>query len=366
MKPGAVANGMTESKPIFRLEGVTKTYGQVAALSDVTLSVSGNEYVSLLGPSGSGKSTLLRVIAGFESPDKGRVFFEGRDITEVAAHERGIGFVFQNFALFPHLSVFDNVAFGLRNGHAPVAESEIGPRVREIISLVGLAGMEGRGVHQISGGQKQRVALARTLVMSPRLVLLDEPLGALDANLRNRMRNELRAIREKLGVTFLHVTGSETEALAMGDRVVVLDRGRIAQFDTPDAVYGRPATPNVAHFLNRYNIFSGELKGRQFTGPFGSLAVEHVTPADKAAYAVRYDRMRVEQGAATGEGPWIAAKFVASEYLGSSVMYFFETDDGHVVEVEHHLSLGVPQSYEPSGRYTLRWRPEDAIMFGRG
>jgi ABC-type Fe3+/spermidine/putrescine transport system ATPase subunit len=357
---------MTDGKPIFRLDGVTKNYGPVTALRGVTISVAGNEYVSLLGPSGSGKSTLLRVIAGFELPDSGRVEFEGRDITHVPAHERGIGFVFQNFALFPHLSVYDNVAFGLLNGKTPAPQADVDGRVREMIALVGLAGMEGRGVHQISGGQKQRVALARTLVMAPRLVLLDEPLGALDANLRNRMRNELRAIREKLGVTFLHVTGSETEALAMGDRVVVLDKGTIAQFDTPGAVYGSPATPNVAHFLNRYNIFAGELRGGEFTGPFGALPVEKVTPADRPAYAVRYDRMKVESEGSAASGPGIAAKFVASEYLGSSVMYFFETDQGQVVEVEHHLSLGVPQSYEQNARYTLRWRPEDAIVFGRG
>lgn len=356
---------MTDQQPIFRLEGVSKSYGTVEALRDVTLAVSGNEYVALLGPSGSGKSCLLRIVAGFEAPDRGRVFFEGRDITDLPAYERGIGFVFQNFALFPHLSVFDNIAFGLRNGRDP-EPPDLARRVKDMIALVGLAGMEGRGVHQISGGQKQRVALARTLVMAPRLVLLDEPLGALDANLRHRMRNELRAIRERLGVTFLHVTGSETEALAMGDRVVVLDRGRIAQFDRPDAVYGQPASPNVAHFLNRYNIFAGEMKGSSFTGLFGTIDVTNVTPAEKPAYAVRYDRMKVEPEGAAVTGPSIAATFVASEYLGASVMYFFEAADGQVIEVEHHLSLGEPQSYEPKGRYVLRWKPEDAIVFGRG
>ena len=355
---------MAEESAIFRLEGVTKTYGGVTALRDVSLSVSGNEYISLLGPSGSGKSTLLRVIAGFETPDRGRVFFNGRDITNIPAHERGIGFVFQNFALFPHLTVYDNVAFGLANGEKQVSRDEIDRRVREAIGLVGLAGMEGRGVHQISGGQKQRVALARTLVMAPSLVLLDEPLGALDANLRNRMRNELRSIRETLGVTFLHVTGSETEALAMGDRVVVLDRGRIAQFAKPDDVYARPATPNVAHFLNRYNVFDGTLKDKIFSGPFGSLAVSATTPSDKPAYAVRYDRMQVEPDGGKGSGPAIPATFVASEYLGSSVMYFFETAEGKVIEVEHHLSLGAPKTYEPKSRYMLRWKPDDAIVFG--
>jgi spermidine/putrescine transport system ATP-binding protein len=361
---GHAVGQMTVDTAIFRLEGVSKTYGSVTALSDVKLSVSGNEYISLLGPSGSGKSTLLRVIAGFEIPDQGRVFFNNRDITNMPAHERGIGFVFQNFALFPHLTVFDNVAFGLVNGETPVPRGEIDKRVQEVIGLVGLAGMEGRGVHQISGGQKQRVALARTLVMAPRLVLLDEPLGALDANLRGRMRNELRSIREKLGVTFLHVTGSETEALAMGDRVVVLDRGRIAQFARPDDVYAKPSTPNVAHFLNRYNVFEGTLKDKQFTGPFGSLAVSATTPSEKAAYAVRYDRMQVDPEGSGSTGPSLPAVFVASEYLGSSVMYFFESDQGKVIEVEHHLSMGAPKSYEPKSRYVLRWKADDAIVFG--
>lgn len=361
---GRAAGQMAVDSGIFRLEGVTKTYGGVAALRDVSLSVSGNEYISLLGPSGSGKSTLLRVIAGFEIPDRGRVLFNGRDITHTPAHERGIGFVFQNFALFPHLTVFDNVAFGLVNAKTPVPLGDIDRRVRDVIGLVGLTGLEGRGVHQISGGQKQRVALARTLVMAPRLVLLDEPLGALDANLRNRMRNELRGIREKLGVTFLHVTGSETEALAMGDRVVVLDHGAIAQFAAPDDVYARPATPNVAHFLNRYNVFDGTLKDKQFTGPFGSLPVGRTTPSAKPAYAVRYDRMQVEAEGSNGSGPALAATFVASEYLGSSVIYFFETEQSKVIEVEHHLSMGTPKSFEPKSRYMLRWKAEDAIVFG--
>lgn len=356
---------MSDGSAIFRFENVTKRYGGVTALDDVSLAVSGNEYISLLGPSGSGKTTLLRVIAGFEVPDAGRVHFNGRDITSLPAHERGIGFVFQNFALFPHLSVFDNVAFGLANGVQAVPRAEIEERVHKVISLVGLAGMEGRGVHQISGGQKQRVALARTLVMEPRLVLLDEPLGALDANLRHRMRNELRSIRETLGVTFLHVTGSESEALAMGDRVVVLDRGRVAQFGRPDEVYAMPATPNVAHFLNRYNLFDGTCGNGEFTGPFGTLKTGKVTPSSRAVYAVRYDRMQVGAEAG-GSGPSIAAAFVASEYLGSSVMYFFETADGKVIEVEHHLSLGAPQSFEPRQQYVLRWKPEDAIVFGQG
>ena len=355
---------MADASAIFRLEGVTKRYGEVTALRDVTLAFSGNEYVSLLGPSGSGKTTLLRVIAGFEVPDAGRVYFEGRDITALPAHERGIGFVFQNFALFPHLTVYQNVSFGLTHGNTTVAASEIDRRTRSMIELVGMAGMEGRGIDQISGGQKQRVALARTLVMEPRFVLLDEPLGALDANLRGRMRNELRAIREKLGVTFLHVTGSETEALSMGDRVVVLDNGTIAQFAHPDEVYAAPASANVAHFLNRYNLFPGKISDGAITGAFGTVRPDVVRRGDRPVCAVRYDRINVAAKAAGMASPAIEAQYVASEYLGSSVMYFFEAADGMVIEVEHHLSLGHPPEYTAKEQYMLGWKPEDAIVFG--
>lgn len=350
---------------VFRLEGVTKRYGDLVALDNATLEAGANEYISFLGPSGSGKTTLLRVIAGFEAPEAGRVWFQGRDITNVPAHERGIGFVFQNFALFPHLSVIRNVGFGLTHGKSGLSTAEIERRSLEMIELVGLSGMEGRGVDQISGGQRQRVALARTLAMHPRLVLLDEPLGALDANLRARMRNELRAIRERLGVTFLHVTGSENEALAMGDRVVVLHRGRIIQGGRAEEIYDQPASPEVAHFLNRFNMFDGSLSNGAFTGAFGSVPVGQVTASDRTAYAVRYDRMRAVPPGSAVEGPALKATFIASEYLGSSVMNFFEAEDGHVVEMEHHLSLGAPQTFEPRQECLLTWNSEQAIVFGR-
>ncbi len=357
-------NMATETE-IFRLDGVTKRYGDVLALDGVSLTAGANEYISLLGPSGSGKTTILRVLAGFEMPDMGRVHFQGRDITALPAHERGIGFVFQNFALFPHLTVAQNVAFGLTHGAAPLPQSDRDARCRAMIAMVGLDGLQDRGVDQISGGQRQRVALARTLVMQPRLVLLDEPLGALDANLRGRMRNELRSIREQMGVTFLHVTGSETEALAMGDRVVVLDSGRIIQTGTPDQVYDAPASPEVAHFLNRFNLFDGTLSGGTFTGPFGTVPVRAARKAARDVYAVRYDRVQVKPALAAHDGPALRAKFVASEYLGSSIMNFFETPDHQVLEVEHHLSLGAPDTFEPRQDYLLTWNPEQAIVFGR-
>lgn len=351
-------------EPILRLEGLTKSFGSHLALGDVTFAVERGEYVALLGPSGSGKTTLLRSIAGFEIADAGKIFLSGREITRANIHERGIGFVFQNFALFPHLSVKDNVAFGLRNGAKRLPEDEVRSRVLQVIAMVGLKGLEERGVAQISGGQKQRVALARTLVMRPKLVLLDEPLGALDANLRLRMRAELRHIREQLGIPFLHVTGSETEALAMGDRVIVLDQGRIGQFGKPDEVYNRPATPNVARFLNRYNVFDGAVDGEVFASAYGRFAFGVRMASAKPAYAVRYDRLIAKQTGSVSPAPVLKVNYVASEYLGAAIMHFFETNDGKVVEVEHHLSNGPPSTFTEGEAYDLTWTAEDGIVFG--
>lgn len=350
--------------PILRLDGLTKRFGDFAALSDASFSIYGGEYVSLLGPSGSGKTTLLRTIAGFVRPDEGRLYLQGKDVSQTPAHQRDIGFVFQNFALFPHLSVFDNVAFGLRNGFVKHTETEVRSRALDIIDLVGLKGLEERGTTQISGGQKQRVALARTLVIKPKLVLLDEPLGALDANLRLRMRGELRRIREQMGIPFLHVTGSETEALAMGDRLIVLDHGRIGQFGTPNEVYNQPATPNVARFLNRYNVFDGALQKDAFVSAYGRFPLAPRIDSSQPAYAIRYDRVSAKPSGAAGADAALQAAYLASEYLGSSIVHFFEASDGKVVEVEHHLSNGPPETYAAGQSYDLTWRAEDGIAFG--
>ncbi|HCP80216.1 MAG TPA: ABC transporter ATP-binding protein [Octadecabacter sp.] len=356
---------MTQTGSIFRLEGVTRRYDDLTALDAIDFEAEQNEYISLLGPSGSGKTSLLRIIAGFEKPDQGRVWFQGQDITDLPAHERGIGFVFQNFALFPHLTVFENVAFGLRNNVDTVPGVEIEKRTRDAIEMVGLAGLEDRVPDQVSGGQKQRVALARTLVMQPKLVLLDEPLGALDANLRDRMQIELRAIRERLDVTFLHVTGSETEALAMGDTVAVLNAGKVIQSGTPDEIYDTPASPDVALFLNRFNIFDGTLKGGHFAGPFGDAPVATARQNAQDRYAIRYDRTQIFDPGAKLPGPALTARFRASEYLGSSIIFLFETEDHKTVEVDHHLSFGDPRDLTVDNEYVLSWDPAKAIVFGK-
>ena len=355
---------------VLQLAGVSKSYGGVTALKAVDLNIADNAYVTLLGPSGSGKTVLLRVIAGFELPDAGGISFRGRALEHVPAHQRGIGFVFQNFALFPHLTVERNISYGLENRDLdPIKDPKVWRgRTKDIMDLVGLTGLAGRNVNQISGGQRQRVALARTLVTEPKLVLLDEPLGALDANLRMRMRAELRSIRERLGIPFLHVTGNESEALAMGDTVVVLDRGTIRQIADPDTVYNRPASPAVARFLNRYNLFSGAVTDRAFSSAQGRFAIADapvVTTGGEHAYAIRYDRISVRPyGSAARDGEvHIEAAFVASEYTGASQLSFFALPDGKVIEVESHVSQRAPERYEPQSRYSLVWNREAALVF---
>ncbi len=350
----------------MRLDAVTKWYGDRLALDGITLDLADDAYVSLLGASGSGKTVLLRSIAGFETLDGGRISLRGEPLTARPAHRRNIGFVFQNFALFPHLTVQQNIAFGLENRARDRPSARVvAERVRAMVDLVGLAGLESRAVTAISGGQRQRVALARTLVAEPTLVLLDEPLGALDANLRARMCGELRRIRERLGVTFLHVTGSETEALAMGDEVVVLDSGRIAQIGAPDTVYGHPADASVAKFLNCYNMFAGRPGPSGFETEGARLPVRSAPAArGDAVYAIRHDLIAVRPiDAALDEAEArLTGDFLASEYSGPAVTSFFRLPSGTVVTVEDHLSHRAPQVFEPGRAYGLVWRTDDALL----
>ncbi len=353
---------------VLKLDGLTKRFGAKTAIDGVSLSIPNNEYVSLLGPSGSGKTVLLRLIAGFDQPDHGHIHFDGRRVDTVPAHRRGIGFVFQNFALFPHLTVYENVAYGLANrvDRPETDGAKLRAKVGAMIELVGLTGLEKRNVSQISGGQRQRVALARTLVTEPRLVLLDEPLGALDANLRERMRGELRAIRAELGVTFFHVTGGEAEALAMGDRVIVLDHGHIAQFDNPDTVYNRPISASVARFLNCYNLIGGTVSGNRFNAQIGEFpVVQRQQSGATPAYAIRHDLIRIQpSGVARGANETgVEARYITSEYSGASVQYFFALSSGAIIEVENHLSHRKPENLQPQTTYALTWGAGDAIVF---
>ena len=350
---------------VLRLDHVSKSFGAKRALDDVSLTVPANSYVSLLGASGSGKTVLLRAIAGFDAVDSGAILLRGAPVNTVPAHRRNIGVVFQNFALFPHLDVFENVAFGLRHAAGAASDARtIADRVRAMVELVGLGGLERRAVTAISGGQRQRVALARTLVTEPRLVLLDEPLGALDANLRTRMCGELRRIRERLGVTFLHVTGSETEALAMGDQVIVLDGGHVAQVGQPQDIYAHPRDARVARFLKCYNLLEGRREGAGFVAERQVLPCGQIGPASADVYALRQDLIDVAPSG-TASGPRLPATYVASEYSGPAVTSFFKLQSGSIVTVEDHLSHREPREFEPGGSYDLTWKVEDALLLAR-
>ena len=242
---------------MLRIDDVTVRFGEKAALDGVTLEVADGEVVAVLGPSGSGKTSLLRVVAGLQRPDSGRVLLAGEDLTSVPPHHRGIGLVFQDYALFHHRDVSGNLAFGLRMRGDP--RSKIEPRVRELLELVGLTGYERRSVATLSGGEQQRVALARALAPKPRVLLLDEPLGSLDRRLRDRLLEDLDRLFDELGVTALYVTHDQAEAFALGDRVAVMREGRVVQTGTPDELWATPADEDVARFLGLGNVRDGRI-----------------------------------------------------------------------------------------------------------
>ncbi len=247
----------------INIEGIGKTFGSFAALSDIRLSITAREFVTFLGPSGCGKTTMLRTLAGFITPDSGTIAVDGRLLSQPGAavppEQRQMGMVFQNYAIWPHMSVFENVAFGLRI--ARVADAELGVRVARVLEAVGLEGLEKRHPGQLSGGQQQRVALARSLVVEPKILLLDEPLSNLDAKLRERMRVELKALQRRTGITFIYVTHDQAEAMALSDRIVVFNKGRVQQEGSPRDIYERPANIFVADFMGLVNRVSGTWAG---------------------------------------------------------------------------------------------------------
>ena len=248
----------TQGNVIIRLTDVDKSFDDERVVKKLNLDVEEGEFLTMLGPSGCGKTTTLRMIAGFEVPTSGQIFLEGEDVDDKKPNERNVNTVFQNYALFPHMNVFDNIAFGLVE--KKVKKDEIRRRVEEMIKLVQLDGMEKRMPAQMSGGQKQRVAIARALVNRPKVLLLDEPLGALDLKLRKQMQGELKALQRRLGITFIYVTHDQEEALTMSDRIAVMNRGRLEQVGTPEEVYNHPETKFVADFIGESNIIEGYIE----------------------------------------------------------------------------------------------------------
>jgi len=326
----------------IEVRNLSKQFGTFAALRDVSLEVKSGELLALLGPSGSGKTTLLRVIAGLEAADTGQVLFQGEDATDQHVRERQVGFVFQHYALFRNMTIFENVAFGLRvrpRKFRP-AESEIRSRVHELLKLVQLDWLADRYPHQLSGGQRQRIALARALAVEPKVLLLDEPFGALDAKVRKELRSWLRRLHDEMHITSVFVTHDQEEALEVADRVVVMNEGRIEQIGTPDEVYERPASPFVYEFLGKVNLFHGRLhRGRAWIGGIEVDAPEH-TEAEELS-AVAYVRPhdihvdRVDKGI-NGEGA-IAAHVSHILSVGPVVrleLMRYDSADKELIQVE--------------------------------
>lgn len=277
---------------MLNLHHLTKTYDNALLLHGVSLTIANGEIVCLLGPSGSGKTTLLRIIAGLEPPDGGTIFFDEQNMRDVPAHQRNFGMMFQDLALFPHQNVFENVAFGLRMQNAP--RDEINTRVIETLELVGLTGFEKRNVNNLSGGEQQRVALARSLAPRPRLLMFDEPLGALDRILREQLVADVRAILKRIGMTALYVTHDQDEAFAIADRIAIIHTGRIVQIGAPEEIYRAPANAFVARFLGLANLFPARLRGDgKIEMALGVFDVETPKHFETAVALVRPDRIRI-------------------------------------------------------------------------
>ena len=327
----------TSAAPAVRFTGVTKRFGDVVAVDDVDLEVRAGEFFSMLGPSGSGKTTCLRMIAGFELPTEGRIELQGRDVTELPPYVRDVNTVFQDYALFPHMTVGQNVEYGLMVRRVPAIERRA--RAAEALRLVRLDGYEGRKPAQLSGGQRQRVALARALVNQPSVLLLDEPLGALDLKLRQQMQIELKSIQQRVGLTFIYVTHDQEEALNMSDRLAVLSQGRIEQVGTPAEVYERPSTSFVAGFVGVSNVLEGEA-ARSVTGEDG-------------AFTIRPEKIRMLDPKARPDPGEISAPGVVTDvvYLGALTRFTVGLDaGGELVVLQQNLSASSMQAVHMEGR----------------
>jgi spermidine/putrescine transport system ATP-binding protein len=359
-----------------RLEHVTKRFGDVTAVDDLSLEIMQGEFFSLLGPSGCGKTTTLRMIGGFEEVTAGTVYLGDRDVTDLPPFKRDTNTVFQNYALFPHLSVFENVAFGLRRRKVPIGE--IRRQVASMLELVELPGYEQRKPSQLSGGQQQRVALARALINHPRVLLLDEPLGALDLKLRKQMQVELKSIQSEIGITFIFVTHDQDEAMTMSNRIAVMRHGRIEQLGAPEELYERPRTDFVAGFLGVSNLLDAEVAGKG--DRFADLRLSDGTmlraPSagmngdTRVRIGVRPEKLRV---LALGDGPAdtasadtnaIEGTVLDASYIGVSTQYLVETKDGHrlIVYAQNLETSGAGEVLGDGQRVRLTWKPQHTFV----
>jgi spermidine/putrescine transport system ATP-binding protein len=359
-----------------RLDRVSKRFGDTTAVDDVSLTIDRGEFFTMLGPSGCGKTTTLRMIGGFEAPSAGAIHLGDVDVTDLPPFKRDVNTVFQNYALFPHLNVFENVAFGLRRRR--VAADEIRRRVSETLDLVELPGYEGRKPSQLSGGQQQRIALARALINRPRVLLLDEPLGALDQKLRKQMQVELKRIQGEVGITFIFVTHDQDEAMTMSDRIAVMRDGQIEQLGSPEELYERPHSDFVANFLGVSNLLDAEVAGRDGTTitvrlPTGAVLRAPANGADAGGnvrIGVRPEKLRV-QPLAEGESAFgddsrnaIDGVVLDASYLGVSTQYLVETPDGRrlVVYAQNLETSGASEMLADGQRVRLSWSPQHTFV----
>jgi spermidine/putrescine ABC transporter ATP-binding subunit len=372
---------MSQSDAIIRIEEVSKRYGKVTAVDRVTLEIPRGEFFALLGPSGCGKTTLLRMLAGFEVPSEGRIFIDGIDVSRVPPNKRPVNMVFQSYAVFPHMTVFDNVAYGLKFDNVPKADQY--GRVMAALADVKLDNLAERKPDQMSGGQRQRVALARALVKKPKVLLLDEPLSALDAKLREAMRFELAELQDKVGITFVMVTHDQDEALAMAGRCAVMDRGKLMQTATPSNLYEFPANKFVADFIGSVNLFEGTLEVDEpdhaivFSEELGGrLYFDHgVSGAggEKMWVGVRPEKIEIIKRAQGSSPPTpedapagcnvVAGTIRQISYLGSESVYEVDLDTGRRMRVSRpNLSRWDQEDFTWEDEVWLRWHGDSPVL----
>jgi len=324
---------MADTAPIISLSNIVKRFGTLTVLSEIDFDIARGEFFSLLGASGCGKTTLLRILAGIEQPSEGSLLIDGAPMAGVPAHKRPTNMVFQSYAIFPHLNVEENIGYGLRN--MAVSKDEARQRVAEAVELVKLDGLATRNAHQLSGGQRQRVALARALVCRPKVLLLDEPLSALDKKLREEMQLELRALQRTVGITFVFVTHDQEEALTLSDRIAVMSAGKVVQIDTPEGLYEQPATREVAEFVGTMNLIPGKVIGgtaaeTEFdAGPLGTLrghARETLGVGSAAFLAIRPEKLSLKGKNVAIDGQSLAGTIAEAAYLGDRIHYQVRLD----------------------------------------
>jgi putrescine transport system ATP-binding protein len=362
--------------PLLRIEAVVKKFGGFRAVDRLSLDIRSGEFFALLGPSGCGKTTLLRMLAGFETPNEGRILLDGRDIAQVLPHQRPVNMMFQNYALFPHLTVRDNIGFGLKRAGMP--RPQIDARVAEMVALVKLEGLEPRKPEQLSGGQKQRVALARSLARRPQVLLLDEPLAALDKKLRESTQLELMELQRRLGMTFVIVTHDQEEAMTVADRIGVMDQGRLEQVATPRELYEAPASRWVAEFVGDVNIFEGQLESREAsrlmisTKDAGTIAVaepRHAVSKAIVCVAIRPEKVKLSRRGPVSDAinaraiNRLEGTVIDVGYLGGVTSYKVKLDSGAVIRSSMANTARIDiDAYSASQRVVAWFTPDDCVV----